>query len=161
MLRKLMLVASVAAIFCDPNARVADAMGGRLQRPGIAIPTGDSTAAAMNKVFASHEKQYAGGHFINAHSVLNFKGGTKTINALLDEFSKIDGAVVHVRFSNGPGSIVIPFGTKGEQAKECDCSVDHNAWGDAHVVTVTIYVGDEVKLEDLNLPAIRGCGTAR
>src|SRR5262249_11505643 len=143
------------------NAPSADAMGGRLQRPGIAIPTGDSTVAAMNTVFASHDKQYAGGHFINAHSVLNFKGGTKTINALLDELSKIDRAVVQVRFSKGPGSIVIPFGTKGEQPKESDCSVDHNAWSDAHVVTVTIYLGDDVKLEDLTLPAIHGRGTTK
>src|SRR5262249_5430665 len=79
---QLLFAACIATVIPGINAPSADAMGGRLQRPGIAIPTGDSTVAAMNTVFASHDKQYAGGHFINAHSVLNFKGGTKTINAL-------------------------------------------------------------------------------
>src|SRR5262249_32898383 len=93
MLRKLLFAACIVTVINGISVPTADAMGGRLQRPGIAIPTGDSTAAAMNKVFASHDKQYAGGHFINAHSVLHFNGGTKTINALLEELSRIEGAV--------------------------------------------------------------------
>jgi hypothetical protein len=160
-MRNLLLAVCIVTVFCGVNARIADAMGGRLKRPGIAIPTGDSTAAAMQKVFASRDKQFAGGHFINSHTVLNFNGGTKTINNMLDELSKIDGVVVRIQLANGPDSVAIPFGTKGEQPKECACSVDHNAWADAHEVTFTIYVGGEVKLEELNLPPIRGRGTAK
>jgi len=161
MLRKLLLVACIVTVFGGVDPRVVDAMGGRLKRPGIAIPTGDSTAAAMQKVFSVRDKQFAGGHFINSHTVLNFNGGTRTINNMLDELSKIEGVVVHIQLASGPGSVAIPFGTKGEQPKECDCSIDHDAWADAHEVTFTIYVGGDVKLEELSLPPIRGRGTAK
>lgn len=161
MLQKLVIVASIAGVICALNPRTADALAGRLSKPGIAIPTGDSTAAAMNKVLGAYEKQFAGGHFVNAHSVLNFNGGVKTINALLDELAKIEGGALQIRFSKGPASFVTPLAAKEEQPKPCDFTVNHNGWGNAHDLTITIYLGDGVKLEDLRLPAVRGRASSR
>jgi hypothetical protein len=163
MLRKLLLTASVAAAFCFIPTASVHAMGGTLSRPGIAIPSADGngkldpTAAAMNQVLGKHEKQFAGGHFINAHSVLHFSGGTKTINALLDELSQVDGAVLYIRFSKDGGSFASPFGDKKGHPTQCDCTIDHNAWANACAVTIRIYLGgDNVTLEDLSFPAIKG-----
>ncbi len=159
MLRKLLLVAAMVVVSCVWVDRVC-AMAGDLDTPGISIPTkddvSDPTALAMNAALVKHKKQFVQGHFINAHTVLEFAGGTKTINSLLRELSKIDGAVLHVRLVSGSGAVEnLP--RAGEQASPAsDCLVTHNGWSDAHSISVTIYVGDRVKLEELQLPAIRG-----
>jgi hypothetical protein len=111
----------------------------------------------MNKVLQAHDKEFAGGHFINAHSVLHFNAGAKLINALLDELSQIEGAVVRVRFSKEAGQVVSPFIDKAKQPKACDCVIDHNGSGDARVLTLMIYTGGEdFDLDDLVIPEIKG-----
>lgn len=161
MLRQLLLTAFITTI-CVIQTTTVEAMAGTLRKPGIAIPsTGeerklDSTAASMNKVFQSHEKQFSGGHFINTHTVMHFNGGTKTINALLHDLSEIEGAVLRIRFSKEADIFTSRFVEQERQPKVTDFSIDHNAWADPHAITVTIYLGGDVKLEDLNLPAIRG-----
>jgi hypothetical protein len=158
MLRIFLLTASITAAFCVIQPASAHAMGGNLRRPGIAIPTTgkggklDPTAAAINEVLGAHEKQFAGGHFINAHSVLHFTGGAKTINALLDELSQIDGAVLWIEFSKEAGSAASPFPDKEKQPKVCDCTIDHNAWLNANWVTITIYLGGDVTRDEVTLP---------
>ena len=165
MIQKLVLAALLATFFYGITARNADAMAGRLRRPGIAIPSArgdgklDATVEAMNRVFGEHEKQFVGGHFINAHSVLEFASGVRTINKLLDELSKIDGAELRVRLSKESGVTDMQFALAGEQSQHCDFTVDHNAWGNAHQVTITIYLSDAVKLEELELPMIHGRAT--
>jgi len=163
MLRQILIVAFVATVLCGTQTQSVHAMRAELKRPGIAIPTTgaegqpDATVAAMNKVLQSQEKQFAGGHFINARTVLHFNGETKTINALLDELSKIEGAVLRVRFSKESGSIGSPYIDKAKQPKICDCAIDHNGWGDPHELTITIYRrGDNIDLDDLIFPEFRG-----
>jgi len=168
MLRKFLTVGFVATILYGTQTPSVHAMRGNLKRPGIAIPTTgadgqpDATVAAMNKVLQAYDKRYAGGHFINSHSVLHFNGGTRTINALLDELSKVEGAVLRVRFSKEAGSVNSPFIDKAKQPQDCDCTIEHNAWGDAHELTVTIYTGsDDLDLDELVIPALRGNGDGR
>jgi hypothetical protein len=162
-LRQLLLTALITTI-CVIQTATVHAIAGPLGKPGIFIPSAgegrklDSTAAAMNTVFRSHGQQFSGGHFINAHTVLHFNGGTKTINALLHELSQIEGAVLRIRFSREADIFTSPLVEKERQPRVSDCSIDHNAWADPHAVTITIYLGGDVKLEDLNLPAIRGSG---
>lgn len=161
MLRTLLLTASITAALCVIQPASTHAMGGNLRRPGIAMPsTGkggklDPTASAINEVLGAHEKQFAGGHYINAHSVLHFNGGAKTINALLDDLSQIDGAVLWIEFSKEAGSVVSPFADQEKQPKVCDCAIDHNAWLNANWVTITIYLGGDVTVDELNLPTIK------
>jgi hypothetical protein len=168
MSRQILIVAFVATVFCGTQTQSVYAMRAELKRPGIAIPTTgaedqpDATVVAMNKVLQSQEKQFAGGHFINARTVLQFNGGIRTINALLDELSKIEGAVVRVRFSKESGSVNSPFIDKAKQPKICDCAIEHNGWGDAHALTITIYTGgDDLDLDDLVIPALRGHDDAK
>jgi hypothetical protein len=163
MFRNLSIVAFVAIGLCLMETRPAFALRGELKRPGIAVPSSgpesqpDATVAAMNKVLQAHDKEFAGGHFINAHSVLHFNGGAKLINALLDELSQIEGAVVRVRFSKEAGNVVSPFIDKARQPKTCDCVVNHNGSGDGRAITLIIYTGGEdVDLDDLVIPEIKG-----
>src|SRR5262245_36881666 len=94
MLHRLVFAGLLAAVFRGITARTADAIGMRLGKPGIASPhTGengkrDATVEAMNKVFREHASQFVGGHYCNAHSVLHYAGGTRTVNLLLDELSR-------------------------------------------------------------------------
>jgi hypothetical protein len=163
MLQKPVFAGLLAAVFCGITARTADAIGMRLGKPGIAIPhTGengkrDATVEAMNKVFREQASQFVGGHYCNTHSVLHYAGGTRTVNLLLDELSRIDGAVLQIQFSKERGITEMQFADRAEQPKPCDVRVDHNAWGSAHEVIMTIYLGgDGVNLEDIALPAIQG-----
>ena len=167
MFRKLLL-AAVAASTLALGADRANALGGNLRSPQIAIPvTGeqgeqDATASAINKVFQSHQKEFSGGHFINAHTVLYYRGGTKTINSLLAGLSKIEGAVVRVRFAKSAGSVIQPFPGPQPPSEDTDVEIDHNAWADAQAIHITIYLGsDRVNLDELELPALRGSADRR
>jgi hypothetical protein len=141
------------------------ARAGKLDKPEIAIGgadgTPDATGAAINRILLTHEKQFVGGHYINALSTLQFAGGTKTINSLLDELSKVEGAILYVRFSRGAEFVDALPGTGNPLPKPYDCVIEHNAWTDAYSLSVTIYLGDDVKLEDLAIPAIRGQAAAK
>src|SRR4051794_862060 len=95
---KLATIAVVLALGWSARARVALARAGDLDKPSIAIPavgddhTPDHVVRRMQEVLLSHAKEFTGGHYLNSHSVLHFAGGTKTVNALLDELAKVDGA---------------------------------------------------------------------
>ena len=77
----------------------------------------------------------------------------KAINALLGELSKVEGAVLNVRFSRDLG-VTQWFGVEAE-GRPCDCSIEHNGWGMARAITLTIYVGG-VDVSALELPPIQG-----
>ena len=99
------------------------------------------------------EKEFTGGHYLNAHSVLHYGGGTKTVNALLDELSKVEGATLYVRLSKEAGVTRMLVGDRGP----CSCSLDHNGWGGARAITLTIYLGGEgVDADAVALPTIQG-----
>ena len=166
MFRKSAIVLGLVLLTAAVAPRGALALGGNLKEPSIAIPSHDgehdAVAWAIQKALKSHEKEFAGGHFINAHSVLHFAGGTKTINGLLEDLSEIEGAVIRIRFSKD-GAVaqkIFPGGDDSE--KECDLTIDHNAWGDAHQVSITIYLGsDRVEVDELAIPAIIGKAKAK
>jgi hypothetical protein len=63
---------------------------------------------------------------------------------------------LYVKFSGDAALVATLPGVSEKPAKPCDCVIEHNAWADAYTVSMTIYVGDGVKIEDLSLPAIRG-----
>jgi hypothetical protein len=162
MFRKLLMVAALLAGACGIQGGSLYALGGNLERPSISIPTTglegklDPVVEAMHKVLTSQEKQFAGGHFINAHSVLHYGGGTKTINALLDGLAKVEGGVVRIRFEKGPGVARQPFSGKQQPEKPCDCSIDHNAWANAREMTVTIHLGGDIDIDELVVPPFEG-----
>lgn len=162
MFRNRLMAAALLAGVCGIQGGKLYALGGNLERPSISIPTTgldgkrDPVVEAMHKVLTGQTKQFTGGHFINAHSVLHFGGGTKAINALLDGLAKIERATVHIRFEKGPGVTQQPFAGKQQPEKPCDCSIDHNAWANAREITVTIHLGGDVDVSQLVVPPIEG-----
>lgn len=164
MRRRLLLATSVAIVISGIVADRIYGRAGKLDKPVIAVPastdgTPDATVAAMNRILLAHEKQFIGGHYVNAHRVLQFAGGTKTINALLDELSKVEGATLYVRFSNSPddsGVVERLAGAGQDLPKTYDCQIEHNGWLDTSSLSVTVYLGGNVRPEDLSLPAIHG-----
>ena len=112
----------------------------------------------MNEVLQSHEKEFTGGSFLNAHSVMYFGGGTVGVNALLGDLAKVEGVTVLVRFSKETGVTRWMFPGKDTPAdRQCDCEVDHNGWADAQVVTLTIYLGGgRIDPDALEVPPITG-----
>jgi hypothetical protein len=137
---------------------------GKLDKPGIAVPSRDgapdAAATAINAVLAKHEKQYAGGHFLNAHTELTFAGGTKTINSLLAELSKVEGAAIYVKFSNDDEFADTVPEFSDDPPKPYDCVISHNAWADGASLYFTIRLGGDVAIEELSLPAIHGHAAA-
>lgn len=163
MLRQLLVAGAIAGIFSGIAVKLAFSAAGKLDKPGIAVPshdgTPDATAAAINAILAKHEKHFVGGHFINAHTELAFGGGTKTVNSLLAELSKIEGAFLYVKFSRDDELVNAPeFGD--DSPKPYDCTIAHNAWADGDSLHITIRLGGNVAIEELSLPAIRGHAAA-
>jgi hypothetical protein len=143
---------------------VAHGMGGNLDRPSIAIPVDpktretDRVAQKIAEVLQAHHKEFTGGSFLNAHSVLYFGGATAGVNALLDDLAKVEGATIRVRFSKAAGVTRWMFPGEDTPAdRPCDCEVDHLGWGAARTLTVTVYLGGgRIDLDALNLPPIMG-----
>jgi hypothetical protein len=160
MLRKLLLATSIATVVLGIAVDRMYGVAGKLDKPRIAIAAADGTPAAsmaaINRILEAHETQFVGGHYINAHSTLQFTGGTKTINSLLDELSKVEGVTLHVRFSRGAELGDALPGAGERLPSPYDCVINHNNWVDAYSLSITIYPGENVKLEDLAIPAIRG-----
>ena len=158
---KTAIVLSCALLVAGIAVRDAFALAGNLKHPSIGVPQkdgkSDPVAQAMLKALTAREKQFAGGHFINAHSFLHFDGGTETINALLEDLSKIEGAVLRIKLAKGSAVAQGVFpGDEGPE-KECDLTIEHNGWGDAHGLSITIYLGsDRVDPDELVLPEVRG-----
>jgi len=142
---------------------VAHAMAGKLDRPGIAIPgsgadgKSDPVVLGMNRVLASHAKEFTSGYFVNSYSILHYEGGTKTINALLDELARSGGVTLDVRFSRSPTNVPAWFPGEKPAAATWACSIEHDAWGSARTITLTINLGaDGLDLGGLLIPSIRG-----
>jgi len=143
-------------------AAMAYGMGGNLDQPSISIPTdGGKEDAVARKIFDvlwSHRKDFTGGSFINSQSQLYFAGGVEGVNALLADLGKVAGATLRVRLSKDAGVTRWMFPRKDAvPERPCDCKIDHFGWGDAHVITITLYLGgSRIDPEKLELPAIEG-----
>ena len=139
-------------------------MGGNLDKSSISVPadpkTGrmDPVARKVADVLRTHDKNFTGGSFINSASELYFAGGAKGVNALLADLAKVEGATVMVRLSKEAGVTRRWFPTPGARAESpCDCRIDHLGWGDARVVTLTVYLGGgRIDPDQLELPAVAG-----
>ena len=161
MLRKSCLVLLLLAAGSIPPAE-ALALGGNLKHPSISIPltgqggTPDPAGAAMSRVLAAHDKEFTGGYFLNARSVLHYAGGAKTINALLAGLARVDGAAIHIRFSKEAGKT--EWGFPGEdEGRACDCSIEHDGWGDGRSITLNVFLGGKgVDPGELEIPAVVG-----
>jgi hypothetical protein len=159
MLRRLLVVAPLFVVAWGIDRHVW-AMGGDLKRPTIAMSRSNKKdrdfVEGVMSAFSLREKHFTGGYFINARSVLCFSGGTKTVNGLLEDLSRIDGAVLIVRFSKAAGSTPSLVRDKLKVGKPCDCTIEHNGEGFTHDLTVTIYLGsEEMDVEKLEIPPIR------
>jgi hypothetical protein len=160
MLRRLLIVAPLFVVAWGINREDVWAMGGDLKRPTIAMSRSDKNdrdfVEGVMSAFSLRERHFTGGYFVNARTVLCFSGGTKTVNGLLEDLSRIDGAVLNVRFSKGTGTTPSLVPDKLKAGKTCDCTIEHNGEGFAHDLTVTIYLGGEdVDVEKLEIPPIR------
>jgi len=135
-------------------------MGRDLKRPSIAMPgSGKKDRAFLEAVmsaFSLRERHFTGGYSTNARSVLCFSGGTKTVNGLLEDLSRIEGTVLIIRFSKAAGATPSLVPDKLKPGKPCNCTIEHNGSGFAHDLTVTIYLGsEEIDVEKLEIPPIR------
>lgn len=145
------LVAFVASLL--PAA--AFALGGTLDRPGLATPAGVDLRPAI-EVLSDDAFDYTTGWFINSHSMLCYAGDAADLNRFLDALSRVDGVTLSLRFSKETGPESSPF-PGGPAPKPCQWSVDHNAWGDAGLLSVTVYLGDgKIDFEQLALPSWHG-----
>ena len=140
----------------------AHGMGGNLERPGIAIPTDattkghDPVAKKLHDALTARQKDFAGGSFINAHTTLYYAGGADGVNALMRDLAAVDRATVRVRLAREAGEARLTF-PSAKPVKPCDCKVEHNGWGDARVVTLTVFLGS-LDADKLELPAVSGRG---
>lgn len=155
---------------CQVLAPVVDlprvhAMAGKINKPSIAVPMDEKgkpnpMVESLRKVFVDHEKDFANGRFINAHTVMNFRGDAKRLNRMIDELSKVEGAVVTIRFSNE--DTAARMGTAGGDdgdSQPCQWSIDHNGWADPNRLSLTVFLGDNtIRREDVIIPKRQGVG---
>jgi hypothetical protein len=161
MFRKLSPTAAIAAVVSVILASRMYGAAGDLSKPEVAIASADGSpdkmGVAINRILMAHEKQFVRGHYINAHRMLEFTGGTKTINSLLRELSKVEGVTLRIRLSKlngeeGPGE---RLAGAGEQLpKAYDCKIEHNNWLDPQSLSIVICLGGDVAPEDLSFPVI-------
>lgn len=170
----LLALVTIAGLAILAPPRIAWGLAGKLDRPSIAVPTvgqdtvgeksgaegvagvPDPVCSAIQKVLSEHARQFVSGRFINAHSTLEFSGNTVELNALLKDLAAVEGAKIQIRFSKGTDQL-LQRTDPGEDAPPYQWSIEHNAWGDAQLLTVTIFVGDgKIKIEDLRIPTIVG-----
>lgn len=148
------------------SARPAWALAGTLDKPSIAIPTKGEGAEAqqdpvcvqLHQVLTDHAKQFVTGQFINAHTTMDFGGKTEELNKLLAGLAAVDGARLHIRFTDGNDETAAVTGLKRDVQPGVQWRISHNAWaGDAHGLSITIYVGDgQIKIGDVQIPTIIG-----
>jgi hypothetical protein len=139
-------------------------MGANLGVPSISISADpqtkkmDPVVKKLDEVLKAHQKEYTGGSFLNAHTVLYFGGKTAGVNALLADLAKIEGVEIMVKFSKDAGVTRWMFPDKDTPAdRPCDCEVDHLGWGAGRAVTLTVYLGGgRIDPEELQLPPIAG-----
>ena len=161
-MRRIVLLAAVGLVV--GLAGLAYGMGGNLDKPSISIPTDPATKApdpVTRKIFDvlwSHRNDFTGGSFINARSELYFAGGVEGVNALLADLAKVNGVTLRVRLSKDAGATQWVFpGKEALPQRPCDCRIDHVGWGDAHQITLTIYLGgNRIDASKLELPTIKG-----
>ena len=147
------LVAALALLFA-PTA--AFALGGTLERPGIAEPAG-TDLSQLRKVLAREDFTYVTGWFINAHSVLCYSGDAEDLSRFLHGLAECKGITVSLRFSKEAGQVRSPFDRKQPDSRACQWRVEHNAWVDAGRVSVLVFLGDDrIDLDKLNLPDWHG-----
>jgi hypothetical protein len=125
-------------------------MGGDLRHPSLALPADAPTElrTRLMVILAEEDAKFLGGHFINAHTTLEYGGSTQALNRMVSKLAECGGVKVQLRFTNavdGPA-----------------WSVDHNAWTDPYHLEVGINLGAaSIKAGDLSLPVLGKPGPAK
>jgi hypothetical protein len=91
------VLVGIASVLRPPSP---PGMGGNLSRPSIWIPVDaqtkevDRVAQKISEVLQAHHKDFTGGSFLNAHSVLCSGGGAPVLTALLGDLAKVEEATI-------------------------------------------------------------------
>lgn len=124
-----MLSAAIAGLLLGVPSAV-QALAGKLDRPSLSFPSGFENREAIMKVLSSPDFKYAGGSFVNAHSILNYQGGAAPLNEFLVRLAACKGVKVSVSFSPLEGDAATTAWT-----------LDHNAWGDPLAFHIKVNTG--------------------
>ena len=130
------------------SARVqAHAMAGDLEHPSIALPEGTPKAVRGQIISALNDEEckFLGGHFINAHTTLQYGGGTESLNRMLNRLAACDYFKITIRFIKQQSGVA--------------WTVSHNAWANNEDLEVQVNLAAEgIQLEKLDLPAFGKSG---
>lgn len=144
-MKPLVFLCFVCLLAATPRAF---ALAGELKQPGVALPEAFPEAAQkrINAALNRKDCQFLGGNFINWFTTLRYRSDTKTLNLFLDDLAHCYGVIVSVSF-------VKALPTEG------DWHVHHDAQANRFHVRVSL-ASEQVKLEDLVIPAIKGVDPA-
>ncbi|MHC1766160.1 MAG: hypothetical protein AB9869_17970 [Verrucomicrobiia bacterium] len=119
------------------------ALAGDLEHPSLALPANAPAElhGQLVRILDDKDAKFLRGHFVNAHTTLEYGGSTDALNQMLSRLSQCEGVRVILRFVRTAGG--------------ASWTLDHNAWGDARSMNIQINVASpSIKLEDLTIPAL-------
>jgi hypothetical protein len=140
-MKKLLFVFCGWLAFASAVVRVY-ALAGDLDHPSLALPANAPAElhGQLMRILDDKDAKFLRGHFVNAHTTLEYGGSTAALNQMLSKLSRCEGVRVTLRFTRTVGGAA--------------WTLDHNAWGDARSVNIQVNVAaPSTKLEDLNIPA--------
>ncbi len=117
------------------------ALAGDLDHPSIALPANAPAElhGQLMRVLGDKDAKFLRGHFVNAHTTLEYGGSTEAVNRMLAKLAECGGIQVKVRFvrtADGPA-----------------WTLEHNAWGDPQLIQIQVNLSARsIKPEDLNIP---------
>ena len=117
-------------------------MAGDLAHPSIALPEGTGKEVREKIMSALNDEQckFLEGHFINAHTTLQYGGGTESLNRMLNRLAACDYFRITVRFI--------------KQESGAAWTVSHNAWANNEDLEIQVNLAAEgINLAKLDIPA--------
>jgi hypothetical protein len=119
-MKRFLVVFCSWLVLASASVRVY-ALAGDLDHPSIALPA--NAPAELHgqriRILGDNDAKFLRGHFVNAHTTLEYGGSTEALNRMLAKLAECGGIQIKVRFvrtADGPA-----------------WTLDHNAWGDASV----------------------------
>jgi hypothetical protein len=131
------------------GAQPSRAAYGELDSPSVAFPTGYPKADArrVNAVLASEKVKFAGGHWLNSHTLIKYRGDTKALSGFLEELAKCPNLTIHVSFEKPQNS--------ASYLEGIDWAVSHMAGEPGKYHILINLASDQIDLPSLYLPDIR------
>lgn len=121
-------------------------MAGDLAHPSIALPeaTPKAVREQIGNALSDAECKFLEGNFINAHTTLQYGGGTDSLNRMLSQLSACDYFRITVRFIKQESGVA--------------WTVNHNAWANNEDLEVQVNLASQgIQLEKLDIPASGKC----